>query len=239
MNSRSVAGDHQSAKTSVPLLELDDVAMSFVSPGAGTIDVFREIHLVVEASDMIVVTGRSGSGKTTLIRIASGLLRPVEGVVSWDGHPIDGLDGSRLAERRAAHIGIVFQGAALIDTLTAAENVALPAIPRGVNGHGRERALSLLDQVGLGARSRHFPRQLSGGEQQRVALARAMFADPPLLLVDEPTANLDRRSADQLIGLLTELARSGRGLLVASHDPDLVGIGDRVVELESLTPRRH
>jgi ABC-type lipoprotein export system ATPase subunit len=238
MSSRLVPGHPETGKASIPLLELDDVAMSFVSPGDGTIDVFREIDLVVQAGEMIVVTGRSGSGKTTLIRIASGLLRPVEGVVSWSGQSIDGLNGSRLAERRAAHIGIVFQGAALIDTLTAAENVALPAIPRGVKGYGRERARSLLDQVGVGARSAHFPRQLSGGEQQRVALARAIFADPPLLLVDEPTANLDRRSADQLITLLSELAREGRGLLVASHDPDLVGVGDRVVELEPLVPRR-
>ena len=223
---------------SVPLLVLDHVAMSYKSPGDGMIDVFKDIHLAVEAAQMIVVTGRSGSGKTTLLRIASGLLRPVEGEVRWSDQPIGELGASRLTERRATHIGIVFQGAALIDTLTAVENVALPAIPRGVDRSGRERALDLLEQVGVRARSAHFPRHLSGGEQQRVALARAMFGDPPLLVIDEPTANLDRRSGDELIALLSELARLGRGLLVASHDPDLIAAGDRVVELEPLMPRR-
>lgn len=136
----------------------------------------------------------------------------------------------------------MFQGAALIDSLTAAENVALPALPRGRRDSGRRRALALLADVGLGARGGHFPRQLSGGERQRTAIARALFNDPALLVVDEPTANLDRASADAAIDLLAELANDGKGLLIASHDEHLIRRASSVlwleVEIETARPPR-
>jgi ABC-type lipoprotein export system ATPase subunit len=222
-----------------PLVELEGIGMVFPSPAGGSIEVLRSMTFGVCGGELVVVSGRSGSGKTTLLRIAGGLLRPVAGEVRWNGEAVDGLSADALTKRRATHLGIVFQGAALIETLTAAENVAVPGLPQGLRASGRQRALDLLDEVGAGKRARHFPRQLSGGEQQRVAIARALFSDPPLLVVDEPTANLDRRSADGVIRLLAKQARSGRGLLVASHDPGLIAAADRVVELEPRTGPPH
>jgi putative ABC transport system ATP-binding protein len=219
------------------MLALDSVAMTYPTSD-GTIELFRNLTLAVWPGELVAVVGRSGSGKTTLLRIASAMLRPVAGSVRWNGELVDHVDDGRLVAWRAGHLGIVFQGAALIDTLTAAENVAIAAIPSRARGVMPLDPHDLLGKVGVSNRSRHFPRQLSGGEQQRVALARALFSDPPLLIVDEPTANLDRRSADEVIELLGSLARDGRGLLVASHDPHLVGVADRVIELESTSQPR-
>jgi ABC-type lipoprotein export system ATPase subunit len=150
----------------------------------------------------------------------------------WNGRALSELSRSVLAQRRRELMGIVFQSGGLLEHLTAAENVALGDLPRGVRTDGRQRAESLLGRVGVEIRSRHFPSQLSGGERQRVALARALFSDPPLLIVDEPTANLDRSNADEIIGLLTRLCGDGRTLLVASHDSHLVQKADRVVSLD-------
>ncbi|MFI5254124.1 MAG: ABC transporter ATP-binding protein [Candidatus Limnocylindrales bacterium] len=189
------------------------------------------ISLTVLAGELVLVAGRSGSGKTTLLSIAAGLLRPTVGEVRWSAASLNGMSMDALARLRGTGIGVVFQNGALIDTLTAAENVALAAVPRGLRT-SRNRARELLADQGLSARADHFPSHLSGGEQQRVALARALFADPPLLIVDEPTANLDRRSADALIRLLRRQAIDGRGLLVASHDAHLIREANRVIQLE-------
>ncbi len=214
------------------LLELRELAMAYPQPGDGALHVFSGVSLAVGLGEMVVVVGRSGSGKTTLLKIAAGLLEPSGGRVEWSGRSIAELGPAERTRLRAVHLGFVFQGAALIETLTAAENVAVPRLPNGTSRSARARALLLLDQVGFGARSRHFPAELSGGEQQRVAIARAMFADPPLLLVDEPTANLDRRGAESVTSLLVRLAKEGRGLLVASHDPHLSTAASRVFHLE-------
>jgi len=215
-----------------PLLALHGIGMTYPGRDHGApLRVFDGIDLSVEPGELVVAAGRSGSGKTTLLHIAAGLLRPTTGAVRWDDVALDGLDDDRLARLRGRSIGIVFQNAALIETLTAAENVALQAVPAGVRD-GRDRALELLGRQGLAARARHYPCHLSGGEQQRVALARALFADPPLLIVDEPTANLDRRTADDMIADLRGLADQGHGLLVASHDPHLIGVASRVIALE-------
>lgn len=218
--------------TERPLLALRQIGMTYPGRDHGApLRVLEGLDLTVELGELIVAAGRSGSGKTTLLHIAAGLLRPTTGELCWSGTAVDGLDDDGLARVRGRSVGIVFQNAALIDTLTAAENVALQAIPAGVRD-GRRRALDLLASQGLAERARHYPSHLSGGEQQRVALARALFADPPLLIVDEPTANLDRRTADELIAQLGGLAAQGHGLLVASHDPHLIGIATRVVALE-------
>ncbi|TAM62874.1 MAG: ATP-binding cassette domain-containing protein, partial [Chloroflexota bacterium] len=142
------------------------------------------------------------------------------------------LSESARAGRRGGFIGYVFQNAGLLPALTAAENVALPGLPEGSEADGRTRARELLATVGLAGRDRHFPAQLSGGEQQRVGIARALYGEPPLLLVDEPKANLDRVAADAVIALLAGLAGPGRGLLVASHDPALIARADAVLHLE-------
>lgn len=214
------------------LVELRSVVMTYPGRDHGEpVPVLRGIDLSVAPGELVVVAGRSGSGKTTLLNIAAGLLRPTGGAVSWSGAEIGALSLDALARLRGRSVGIVFQNAVLIETLTAAENVALAAVPAGVRG-GRERAMELLDQFGVATRARHYPAHLSGGEQQRVAIARALFADPPLLIVDEPTANLDRRTADGVVEILRGLAEHGRGLLVASHDTHAMDSAARVLELE-------
>ncbi|MES2208715.1 MAG: ATP-binding cassette domain-containing protein [Chloroflexota bacterium] len=220
-----------------PLLALREIGMTYPGRDHGEpLRVFESIDLAVEKGDLVVAAGRSGSGKTTLLHIAAGLVRPTTGEVRWSDVALAELDDDRLARIRGRSIGIVFQNAALIETLTAAENVALQAIPGGVRD-GRERALELLARQGLFGRARHYPSHLSGGEQQRVALARALFADPPLLIVDEPTANLDRRSAEAVTRQLRQLADDGHGLLVASHDAHVISIATRVLDLEPETAR--
>ncbi|MGH2467373.1 MAG: ABC transporter ATP-binding protein, partial [Candidatus Limnocylindrales bacterium] len=188
--------------------------------------------LAVGQGDLVVVAGRSGSGKTTLLGIAAGLVEPSSGHVLWQGARVADLSADARARRRGSLIGIVFQNAALIETLTAAENVLVAAVPAGVRREDGRRARELLGEQGLGARRDHDPSRLSGGERQRVALARALFADPPLLIVDEPTANLDRVTADGLIETLVRLAAAGRGLLVASHDRHLIDRATGLIRLE-------
>jgi len=219
----------------VALVELRSIVMTYPGRDHGLpVPVLHGIDLDVAAGELVVVAGRSGSGKTTLINIAAGLLRPTAGSIRWSGTEIGGLNPDALARLRGSSIGIVFQNSALIETLTAAENVAVAGVPLGRRGGG-PRTAQLLEELGVGARARHFPAHLSGGEQQRVAIARALFGDPALLLVDEPTANLDRRTADEVIGILRSLADRGRGLLVASHDKHAMDVAARVVELELAT----
>lgn len=215
------------------LLALSGVSKVYPSrDGSAPIRVFEGIDLELRAGELVCVAGRSGSGKTTLLHIAAALISPTSGVVRWRGvDPAELGDAERSALRRET-LGIVFQDAGLIGTLTAAENVALPGLPAGLGRDARRRARELLELVGVAGRANHFPSQLSGGEQQRVGIARALFADPPVLIVDEPTSNLDRRTADAIIELLTSIRAAGRGLLVASHDAHLIARADRVVPLD-------
>jgi len=218
-----------------PLLALHGIGKTYPGRDHGEpVRVFENIDLTVEPGELVVAAGRSGSGKTTLLHIAAGLLRPTAGKVHWAEVALDELDDDALARIRGRSVGIVFQNAALIETLTAVENVALQAVPAGIRD-GRDRALELLGRQGLAARARHYPSHLSGGEQQRVALARALYADPPLLIVDEPTANLDRRNSVTLAQQLRSLAQDGHGLLVASHDAHVISIATRVLDLEPET----
>lgn len=227
MTERAVA--HSTSPVSSCLLELRDVAMSFRSPsGNEPLRVLTDVNLVLPEGDALCVAGRSGSGKTTLLHVAAGFLGPTAGAVLWRAEPIAARyrDGS-LASLRRGFIGFVFQNGGLILSLTAAENVALACTP-SLDTTVRARSLDLLEAVGLRNRAAHFPAQLSGGEQQRVALARALAADPAVLMVDEPTANLDRASADELIVVLFEMREAGKTLLVASHDSHIIERADRV-----------
>ncbi len=214
-----------------PLLELEGVSMTYTRSNAASIHLLNGMNLTVQKGELVAVGGRSGSGKTTLLNIAAGLLRPTTGSVRWSGGDTAGLSRDELARQRGHFIGISFQNGSLIETLTVAENVALAGVGSGA-GVNRDRVSELLERVGLADRGRHFPARLSGGEQQRVALARALYANPPLLLIDEPTANLDRRTADELIVDLAGLADRRQGLLVASHDPNLRAAATRSIELE-------
>lgn len=214
-------------------IALQDVGVSFRMPGSPEpLWILRNVSLAVPSGKLVLVVGRSGSGKTTLLNVAAGLQPHAEGHVLWNGTDIGQLDTERVARLRHAQIGVVLQSGGLLDQLTAAENVSLPSLPKGVRSDGKKQALDLLRHFGLAKRARHFPSQLSGGERQRVAVARALFADPAVLIVDEPTANLDRRSADALIELLVGLAAEGRTMLIASHDQHLIAKANDLLELD-------
>jgi putative ABC transport system ATP-binding protein len=176
--------------------------------------------------------GPSGSGKSTLLGLLAGLDNASRGQILLDGVEITGLSEDRMAEVRGRKIGFVFQSFQLIPTLTAEENVLLPAELAGADASIVQRARDLLTRVGLADRLDHYPVQLSGGEQQRVALARAFITKPPILLADEPTGNLDGRTGEQVLELLLELnRREGATLVLVTHDPGLAAHANRVITL--------
>ena len=212
------------------MIRLDDVHLKLAS-AAGEVNILNGIDLVVEAGETVGLVGPSGSGKSTLMMIVAGLERPTRGVVQVAGTVLDGLDEDTLARFRRDQVGIVFQAFHLIPTMTALENVAIPLEFAGVaNAFARARAG--LEAVGLGPRVGHYPGQLSGGEQQRTALARAFATEPPLLLADEPTGNLDGKTGETIIELLFDLRRRrGTTLVLITHDPAIAQRCERIVRL--------
>ena len=192
------------------------------------------VDLDVRAGELVVVFGRSGAGKTTLLNLLGGLDRATSGSVQVDGLELGSLSRDRLAALRRDRIGFVFQTFGLLEELTAAENVEVPLRLRRAPAEDRDhRVHEALELVGLGLRARHFPDQLSGGEQQRVALARALVAEPPLVLADEPTSQLDSTNSGAVAALLRELVdRRGLTAVVTTHDRIVVDIADRTVELD-------
>ena len=192
------------------------------------------VDLDIAEGEYVVVFGRSGAGKTTLLNLLGGLDRPSDGSVSVDGLDLAGLGRDRLAALRRDRIGFVFQTFGLLAELTAAENVEVPLRLRSVPAADRDaRVRAALELVGLGLRSRHFPDQLSGGEQQRVAIARALVAEAPLVLADEPTSQLDSINSEAVAAILRDLVDT-RGLtaVVTTHDPIVVAAADRTIELD-------
>ncbi|MBV8114658.1 MAG: ABC transporter ATP-binding protein, partial [Silvibacterium sp.] len=180
--------------------------------GNRTVDILRGIDLLIPQGQFVAIMGASGSGKSTLLGLLAGLDSPSEGEVILDGVDISHLEEDRLAQVRGQKIGFVFQSYQLIPTLTALENVLLPH-ELNTRGDGRGRATALLNSVGLADRLQHYPIQLSGGEQQRVALARAFVLDPPIVLADEPTGNLDSVNGQHVLDLLTVRQREARTTL--------------------------
>ena len=203
-----------------------------VALGRETIVILRGVSFELGRGEMVALMGPSGSGKSTLLGIVSGLDSPTAGEVILDGDDIGALSERHLSSLRARKVGMVFQSYNLIPTLTALENVQLPLYVPGRNGHDPERATQLLSDVGLGHRLGHRPSQLSGGEQQRVAVARALVSDPPLLVADEPTGNLDTETGAALLSLLLDLQRRhGTTILVATHNDDVAHLADRVLRM--------
>jgi putative ABC transport system ATP-binding protein len=199
--------------------------------GNRTVDILRGIDLLIPQGQFVAIMGASGSGKSTLLGLFAGLDSPTEGEVILDGVEISHLEEDRLAQVRGQKIGFVFQSYQLIPTLTALENVLLPH-ELNATGDGRGRASALLNSVGLADRLHHYPIQLSGGEQQRVALARAFVLDPPIVLADEPTGNLDSVNGQHVLDLLTVRQREARTTLVmVTHDPDIASRADRQIHL--------
>jgi len=204
-----------------------------ISHGQGSVEILTDISLQVAAGEFIAVRGPSGSGKSTLLGLIAGLDRPTSGSIRIAGQEISSLNEDELARMRRQKIGIVFQSYQLIPTLTALENIMLPhQLAGGAQNEGIKRADSLLQQVGLGARGDHYPRQLSGGEQQRVTLARAFMLRPEILLADEPTGNLDSRNGHQVLALMAELnEKHGTTLVLVTHDPILAQSAERQIVL--------
>ena len=199
--------------------------------GNRMIEILKGIDLLIPAGQFVAIMGASGSGKSTLLGLLAGLDAPTSGDVLLDGVDISRLSEDRLAEIRGRKLGFVFQSYQLIPTLTALENVLLPH-ELNARGDGKPQARALLESVGLGERMMHYPVQLSGGEQQRVALARAFILDPPIVLADEPTGNLDSVNGAHVLDLLMGRNRQERTTLVmVTHDAQVAALADRRVVL--------
>lgn len=213
------------------ILRADDVS-KVVTTAIGKLAILEGIDLAIKRGDSMAIIGASGSGKTTLLGLLAGLDVPSSGRVTLMGQELSSLDEEARARARAEHVGFVFQTFQLLDSLTAVENVMLPAELRG-DADARDQALAFLARVGLAERGTHYPRQLSGGEQQRVAIARAFASRPAILFADEPTGNLDTRTGEHIANLLFDLNRDGNTTLVlVTHDPRLAARCARAVTLD-------
>lgn len=202
-----------------------------IENGGRTVEILKSIDLKIPRGQFACIMGPSGSGKSTLLGLIAGLDRPTDGEVYLDGEEISRMPEDRIAVLRGRKLGFVFQSYQLIPTLTALENVLLPHELSG-GRDGRERATGLLLSVGLADRLRHYPIELSGGEQQRVALARAFMMNPPIILADEPTGNLDSINGDRVLDLLLERNRaSGATLVLVTHDAGICSRADRRILL--------
>jgi putative ABC transport system ATP-binding protein len=218
--------------SSPALLRIEAVEKRF-RRGDETIQILQGLDLEVRRGEFIALMGPSGSGKTTLLNLIGGLDRPSRGSLIIDGRRIDQLSDRQLAAWRARHVGFVFQLYNLLPVLTAERNVELPLLLTALNQARRRQHVALaLRVVGLTHRARHYPRHLSGGEQQRVGIARAIVTDPTLLLCDEPTGDLDRKSGDEILNLLQALNRDhGKTILMVTHDPHASARATRTVYL--------
>jgi putative ABC transport system ATP-binding protein len=215
-------------------IRLENVTRAY-SMGGRTLYALRGVSLDIQEGEFIAIVGPSGSGKSTLLNLIGGIDKPDTGSVWVGDRQIDLLDENTLAKWRGEQIGIVFQFFQLLPTLNALENVMLPMELRHASGnHGgsrRERAREALARVGLSERATQLPSELSGGEQQRVALARALANDPPILLADEPTGNLDTETGQRVIALLVELNRAGKTIILVTHEEGLARAASRRVRV--------
>src|SRR5919106_2725513 len=220
----------------MPLIELRDVSKSYRRETI-EIPVLDRVTIAVPEGDFLGLMGPSGSGKSTLLNLLAGIDRPTGGVITIGGTDITRLGERALAAWRARHIGFIFQLYNLIPVLTAFENVELPLLLTSLSkAKRREHVMTALNIVGLGDRARHYPRQLSGGQEQRVAIARAIVTDPTLLLADEPTGDLDARSAGEVLTLLQRLNKEYKKTIVmVTHDPHAAERASHLLHLEKGT----
>jgi len=197
------------------------------------VEAFRDVSFSVENGEFTAIGGPSGCGKTTLLNIVGGIDRPTSGKITVFGEDLNVKDEDFLASFRCHKIGFVFQSYNLVSTLTVAENVAFPMEwARKSEDHIEKRLEELLTTVGLQHRAEHLPSQLSGGEQQRVAFARALANDPPLLLVDEPTGNLDIKTSQKIVQILEKLKSEGKTIIIATHDEQILRLADQKLRFE-------
>ena len=216
-----------------PLISLKGVVKSY-KRGRQTVEVLHNLDLEVQPGEFLALMGPSGSGKTTLLNLIGGLDRPTDGEVVVGGEHIDDLSGGALAKWRSRHVGFVFQFYNLMPTLSAERNIELPLLLTHLSGAERRKNVeAALALVGLTDRKKHKPAELSGGQQQRVAIARAIVADPTLLVCDEPTGDLDRETAEEILGLLQHLNReAGKTVIMVTHDPKAASFASRIVHLD-------
>ncbi|MDH5752133.1 MAG: ABC transporter ATP-binding protein [Deltaproteobacteria bacterium] len=213
------------------MIILDQVSRT-VMMGGRPLTILHPISISIPDGQLVAIMGPSGSGKSTLLGLMAGLDKPSAGSIEISGSPITRMNEDALARFRGSTIGFVFQSFQLIPSLTAQENVQVPMEIRGQPQAGK-RALDLLAQVGLAERKSHYPAQLSGGEQQRVAIARAFACNPPVLLADEPTGNLDSATGAGIIGLLKELhAAQNTTMVLVTHDPEIATAAQRIISLK-------
>ncbi len=216
-----------------PLIQLRDVVKVY-QMGRKEFVALKGVSLDIEAGEFVAIVGPSGSGKSTILNVITGIVKPTRGEVWVGGVAIDRLNENELARWRGENVGIVFQFFQLLPTLTALENVILPLDLRGkVKGTQEKRrwALECLARVGLESHAHHLPSELSGGEQQRVAIARAVANDPPILIADEPTGNLDSEAGEAVVQLLAGLHRQGKTVILITHDRSLAGRANRIVQV--------
>jgi putative ABC transport system ATP-binding protein len=227
---RSKSGDRAMSDA---MLTVRDVNKSYVR-GKQTVEVLHGLSLDIPQGDFVALMGPSGSGKTTLLNLIGGLDSPTSGEIHVGGERIDRLSGGRLAAWRARNVGFVFQFYNLMPVLTAQRNVELPLLLTRLSAAQRRKAAAIaLEVVGLADRARHKPKELSGGQEQRVAIARALVSDPVLLICDEPTGDLDRKTADEILGLLQVLNREhGKTIVMVTHDPKAAEFANRILHLE-------
>ena len=216
-----------------PLVRVRDVHKHFTR-GSERIDVLKGVNLEIPQGDFLALMGPSGSGKTTLLNLMGGLDTPTGGNVEVGGEQISALGGSALSRWRSRNIGFVFQLYNLLPVLTAERNVELPLLLTNLSkAERRKRAAIALKVVGLADRAKHYPRQLSGGQEQRVGIARAIVTDPTLLLCDEPTGDLDRKAGDEILDLLQALNRDhGKTIVMVTHDPHAADRARRTLQLD-------
>lgn len=215
------------------LLRLRQVSKTY-RRGSETVKVLENLDLEVPEGDFLALMGPSGSGKTTLLNLIGGLDRPSTGKVEVAGERVDRASGRRLARWRARHIGFIFQFYNLLPVLTAERNVELPLLlTRLTRKERKKHVATALEVVGLGDRTKHYPRQLSGGQEQRVGIARAIVSDPAILLCDEPTGDLDRKSGDEILDLLQALNEEhGKTIVLVTHDPLAAARARRTLHLD-------
>ncbi|MBI5033245.1 MAG: ABC transporter ATP-binding protein [Chloroflexi bacterium] len=213
------------------LIHLDNVTRLYTT-GSRQLYALRDVSLSIHAGDFVAIVGPSGSGKSTMLNLIGGIDKPDTGSVWVDGVRVDVMSENALAKWRGANIGIVFQFFQLLPTLTALENVMLPMELRNTySDQRRPRAAMALERVGLAERATQLPSELSGGEQQRVAIARALVNDPPILLADEPTGNLDTATGERVVELLLELNRTGKTIVLVTHEEMLARKASRIVRV--------
>ena len=213
------------------LIQIENMKKIY-NPGENEVRALDGIDLDIERGDLVAIVGHSGSGKSTLMNMLGCLDTPTSGKYVLDGQDVASMTDNQLADVRNKEIGFIFQGFNLISNLDAVGNVELPLVYRGVSKNERKQlAMEALKSVGLEDRMKHKPNEMSGGQQQRVAVARAVAAKPPIILADEPTGNLDTKSTQEILEILKELHRSGRTVIIITHDEEIASQAHRVIRI--------